>query len=360
MKVLIYLSVILLGVASCRSANEDTANGNILLSATVESTSAASASVKVDASSTTFTDGDQLGIYFVEQGLNLSPLGNQTDNHRFSYNGTSWSGSLLTNPFTGSKIIAYGYYPYDANQTDATRINYTPQADQSAGITADRYFLRGLTSNGTPITPSTDGANPTKVELTFTNCLTKLTADVALSWAATEPEITVTNVYALNQPSYAHFNLQSNTWTIPEQTKEIKMHKNADGKYECLTIPNTYSASTPLFRIEHTNGQFLYYADKSGGLVLAPNSIHTFTVSNPGLYCLTEFDFPQSGSMIKANIVTNMTESWTLSVKEGASWLSVANADEVTATANNTNLSRFGLLELSNGVYNYEVFVLQR
>ena len=100
-----------------------------------------------DGITTTFENGDQIGVYVVNDGVI-----NQS-NIPVTYNGNSWSGNLFY--FEGSDYIAY--YPYDAELGDLTTMEdlkvalsdkfTTDQSDKTSYRKAD--YLTAIQQNGT-------------------------------------------------------------------------------------------------------------------------------------------------------------------------------------------------------------------
>ncbi len=78
---------------------------------------------------TTFTEGDQIGVFAVKDGQVITDCNNVP----LTYNGTGWEGNAVYY-YTGAEYFAY--YPYDANMNDKTSVDdivkdFTPQPNQS-------------------------------------------------------------------------------------------------------------------------------------------------------------------------------------------------------------------------------------
>lgn len=77
---------------------------------------------------TTFTEGDRIGVFAVKDGRAIEDCKNVP----LIYNGTGWEGTVYY--YTGAKYFAY--YPYDASMSDKTSVEeivntFIPQSDQS-------------------------------------------------------------------------------------------------------------------------------------------------------------------------------------------------------------------------------------
>lgn len=79
---------------------------------------------------TTFTEGDQIGVFAVKDGQVITDCNNVP----LTYNGTGWEGNAVYY-YTGAEYFAY--YPYDVNMNDKTSVDdivkdFTPQSNQSS------------------------------------------------------------------------------------------------------------------------------------------------------------------------------------------------------------------------------------
>lgn len=128
------------------------------------------------ATSTTFEDGDQVGLYMVDfTGSTPTPLkttGNQADNVRYT---SDASGLLTTNPplrFTKGhtgKTDIYAYYPYNSQltQKDVNNYEFSVSESQVAGMSASDLCMASTIPTG--IQPSASA-----VELVFEHKFAKI------------------------------------------------------------------------------------------------------------------------------------------------------------------------------------------
>lgn len=102
---------------------------------------------------TTFTEGDQIGVFAVKDGRAIEAC----KNVQLTYNGRGWEGDAVYY-YTGAEYFAY--YPYDENMRDKTSVEeivaaFTPQPDQSTNenytksdlMTADGVYPSDKTLN---------------------------------------------------------------------------------------------------------------------------------------------------------------------------------------------------------------------
>lgn len=93
---------------------------------------------------TTFTEGDRIGVFAVKDGRSIEGCKNVP----LTYNGTGWEGNAVYY-YTGAKYFAY--YPYDASMSDKTSVEgivdaFTPQLDQSTNVNYTKSDL--MTADG--------------------------------------------------------------------------------------------------------------------------------------------------------------------------------------------------------------------
>lgn len=119
------------------SCNKRDAGGSNELSITLEPTfeqSAPNAS-SGKASATAFMASDQIGVYLILGGQELRAEGNVLDNHRFvvQSDGTTIKGDPSDAHYPDAKAVVemFAYYPYDAGVSDAKKVLFSVQADQS-------------------------------------------------------------------------------------------------------------------------------------------------------------------------------------------------------------------------------------
>lgn len=99
---------------------------------------------------TTFTVGDQIGVFAVKDGRAIEDCKNVP----LTYNGSGWEGNAVYY-YTGAEYFAY--YPYDASMRDKTSVEeivdaFTPQSDQSTNVNYTKSDL--MTADG--VSPSSD------------------------------------------------------------------------------------------------------------------------------------------------------------------------------------------------------------
>ena len=99
-----------------------------------------------------FTAGDQVGLYIVKGDGGLKSSNNWVDNALMTFDGTKWTCDLPSGkncyPRDGSKLSFYAYYPYDSEVTDPLNMSFSVQKDQSAGLSSS--YLMTASRKGVP------------------------------------------------------------------------------------------------------------------------------------------------------------------------------------------------------------------
>jgi len=123
--------------------------------------------MKTKAGDTSFSIGDEIGVYAVVNGQSLQSAGNFADNKRFRWNGSAFvpvdeANKILTAP--GLSINFYAYYPYSSSFNSATSSTFNVATDQSSDITSSDFMSASFI-----------GANyNTNIPLTFTHLMTTI------------------------------------------------------------------------------------------------------------------------------------------------------------------------------------------
>lgn len=114
------LAVLALGCASCSQDEETQVNQQNLVVLNVADTGLVSSESQTrtvdDGFVTTFTQGDQLGLFAVKDGLIMDEINNML----LTYNGSSWSGKPILYDESLEGVVFYAYYPYQADMTGKT------------------------------------------------------------------------------------------------------------------------------------------------------------------------------------------------------------------------------------------------
>lgn len=335
-------------------------------------------SVDDAAKTTSFTPNDEIGVYLVEFNMantaatDLLSKGNQTDNHKYTYNGTAWTAANLSNPLTWRKFNAFAYHPYSASVTDALAIKHTVRTDQSAAIAASDYLMwSGRSAEVTPVKGD-------KFSLNFTHKLTRLIVNVSLPSTYIGATVTgISEVKTLAFPVGTTLNLLTGLATAEANKGQVKMFRSQGaasdrtGRFEALVVPTTVAAYQQVVQIDYTTSTgtgTLYYYAPAGGIAFAENQIYTLTLEAKELIFLPELtpfissNAPdQTTTVVSSDLALEWNlksnDPWiTFSINGGTSFVSEIKAQKGTSpvavlvrVANNTTgQTRLGSLSLSS------------
>lgn len=124
---------------------------------------------------TTWTNGDAIGVYIVKGDVGLQSDDNWVNNMKVTYNDGVWTPEFPSGkeyfPTDGDLLHFYAYYPYNSAVTDALNINISGLTDQSTATHLSKSDLLSAStlnvSKGTPL-----------VQLNFTHLLTMVELSV--------------------------------------------------------------------------------------------------------------------------------------------------------------------------------------
>lgn len=329
-----------------------------------------------DAAKTTlFNSSDEIGLYLVEFNManaaqtDLLAKGNQTDNHKYTYNGTAWTAANLPNPLTWRKYNAFAYHPYSATTANALAIKHTVRTDQSTGIISKDYLMwSGRSAVATPVKGE-------KFSLNFTQKLTRLIINVSLPTTYNSETITgISGVKTVAFPVGTTLNLLTGTATADAAKGEVKMSRTVagtalTGTFAALVVPTTVAAYQPVVQIDYTTstgiGSLFYFAP-AGGITFAENQIYTLTLNAKELIFSKEMvPFLATNAPVQSTAVVTDDPNLTWDLKSNDAWLTFSLdggatykssitdqkgtlAIQVKADNNATGQPRLGTLTLSS------------
>ena len=231
-----------------------------------------------------FCDGDAVGIYVVnyENGApgQLLVEGNQGDNVRYTYDEANMKWMPESPVYFKDKktpVDIYGYYPYgvpesvDAYSFEVQKDQSTEAANGQLGGYEASDFLWGKAGNIAP----TSSRIPVKFQHRMAGVLVTLiegTGFEAGEYAGLDKAVLVTNTVRT-----ATINLSTGevtpTGDVPT-TGTVPYSRN--GEFRAVVVPQSVSASTPLFSI--TVGGTPYVFRKDEAFTYNAGKLHKFTI----------------------------------------------------------------------------------
>lgn len=180
-----------------------------------------------------FTAGDQVGLYIVKGDGGLKSSNNWVDNALMTFDGTKWTCDLPSGkeyyPRDGSKLSFYAYYPYNAQVADPLNMSFSVQKDQSVGLSSS--YLMTASRKGVP-----KSHNP--VQLTFSHKLAMVKVNLKDGVAAKDKAPFPANVVTLKgRQLTASLNLANDVVSTLGDATDVKMYYNETEKCWYALVP---------------------------------------------------------------------------------------------------------------------------
>jgi len=362
----ILLCFLLLLLVSCNNENEESlVKSNSEVTFTI---------LKTKAGDTSFSIGDEIGVYAVVSGQSLQSSGNFANNKRFRWNGSAFiptddANKIVTAP--GVTLDFYTYYPYNSAICSAINSNFNVSTDQSSNITySDLMIAAFKNASYNTIIPLTFKHVMSVAEITFhkgNNSVTsaKLTGRSVATQNMNIADGSYTTVSSASDISLYKASETSDAVTyralIPKQS--ISLGSQIFSFVVNGSLTRTYLANENLNLVSGSKNSYtVYLAYKitanagvggtvSGGgnynvgttcnLFATPNSGYKFSgwydgstlVSNNSTYAFT----PNSDISLTAHFAVNETyeTSYTLSVSPSSfNFVATGGSQNFTVTCN--------------------------
>lgn len=224
---------------------------------------------------TTWNNGDAIGIYIVKGSGGLQSFGNWVDNMKMTYNNGSWIPTFPSGkeyyPTDGDKLNFYAYYPYNSAVTDALNMNITGLTDQSSTANLSKSDLLSAS------TLNVEKGN-TPVQLNFSHALTMVELSVESTngaQATSNMEVTLEGC----KPDVA-FNLSTRAANAAGSVKPVTMYRVEQSGDAGYLTKYTYRALVPTQTV-YAGVQLFSFSQKQGDITRALS--HTL-LSNVALY----------------------------------------------------------------------------
>lgn len=235
--------------------------------------------------SSTWEEGDQIGVYAVEHGEQLAASGNYIHNVKLTYSSGSWmAAETMAWPADGTKLDFYAYYPYDAEATDPTAITFNVASDQNASTGRKPNYNRSNLLMAKTDNAGWGYARGNTVYLGFKHAL----AMVQIKTGANVSHIKVVRLNGCVTETTLDLSTQTTTASSSARPQQVTMYAcpndgGASGTfaYRALVPVQTIDAGTAMFRFE-SGGSFFYQSPKLANAVpLEAGMAETFDFSLP-------------------------------------------------------------------------------
>ena len=208
-----------------------------------------------------FENGDQVGIFVVDN-VNGTPgtlnaTGNHASNVKFTYSstGNTWSptvGSEIYWNDSKTKIDIYSYYPYSNSVGSVTEYSFSVNSDQSSG--SNYYKSDFLWAKAANVTAQTSPVN-----LYFGHRLSKvvLTTTVGDGFTSEEYNSTTKSMQLLGTKLSSTINLSTGIATATGSTGTITPI-NSGNTYSAIVVPQTLDPGTTFIKMTVNGVEYSY------------------------------------------------------------------------------------------------------
>lgn len=218
---------------------------------------------------TKFDTNDEIGVYMTAKDTPLQIGGNELNNEKFSYNGSSWTAARKVYWDNGMHDV-YAYYPYVSKVNDTEDYNFDLPLDQSSAkgfSSADFVWAcaKGVSASSSP------------VRLTFSHRMSKAIIKLEKS-ADYEGEIPADcKVSVLSTATKASVDLSSGgvSKTADSATATIVAKKVSNTEYHAIVVPQNIESRRPLIEVETQGVSYLM----EGKLSFKQGYSHTIIVT---------------------------------------------------------------------------------
>lgn len=238
----------------------------------------------------TFSNGDAIGVYIVKGSGGLQSSGNWVDNMKMTYNNGNWTYTFPSGkgyyPVDGDKLNFYAYYPYKTNVPDALNMSIVGITDQSTAVNLSKSDVLHASRLNV-------GKSSNPVQLTFSHAMAmvELKVNSGAAGATMSSQVTVTTEVCIPDAS---FNLSTGAASATGGSKSVKMYRveqpgDADYyvnyTYRVLVPTQTVPATSELFRFSQTQGTITRTLSHKpvSGVALWPGQVKPYEITLQGV-----------------------------------------------------------------------------
>lgn len=221
------------------------------------------------ATETNFENTDEVGVYVTAADEVLQIGGNEVNNEKFTYNGSSWTSKRRVYWNNGQHNV-YAYYPYTKTVNDVENYSFELQADQSTaeGFTKSDFLWAGKKG----VT-----ASATAVSMTFAHKMSCVVVKLQKGENYTGDIPIDTEVFIHSTVTKASIDLSTGDAGKDDYagTSSVKALKKSATEYTAIVVPQNITTRRPL--VEVITGGVSYLME--GKISLKPGMRHTITVT---------------------------------------------------------------------------------
>ena len=227
------------------------------------------------ATDTNFENKDCIGVYVTAAGETLQIGGNEVNNEKFTFNGSSWTSARKVY-WNNGKHDVYAYYPYAKSVNDIEDYTFMVQADQNAAADADG--MTGYEKSDFLWAGVKDvAASSSPVKMQFAHKMSNVLIQLEKGEGYTGAIPTSTEVYVHSTVTTASIDLSTGDVSKNDYagTGSIKCRQLTATTYTACVVPQNIATRRPLVEVISNGVSYLM----EGKISLKPGMRHTITVT---------------------------------------------------------------------------------
>jgi hypothetical protein len=223
---------------------------------------------------TNFEVNDAIGVYMTLADSDLQLGGNEMNNEKFIYDGSTWNATRKMYWNEGLHNV-YAYYPYVGTVNDIEDFTFTVALDQNSPASADK--LGGYESSDFlwASTPGVEGSED-PVTLTFSHRMSKVLVKLTKSEDYEGDIPSDVEVYIHNTVPVASISLSTGdvSKNIYASAETIKTRKLTNSEYTACLVPQNIETRRPLVEVVTSGVSYLM----EGKISLKQGYMHTIVI----------------------------------------------------------------------------------
>lgn len=221
------------------------------------------------ATDTAFENTDEIGVYVTASDSKLQLGGNEVNNEKFVFNGTSWTSPRKVYWNEGMHNV-YAYYPYTKTVNDVEDFQFSVQTDQSTaeGYTKSDFLWASV---------SDIAASNSAVKMQFAHKLSCVNVILEKGESYQGEIPTNTEVYLYSTVPSALVSLSTGDVCKDSygSMASIRCFQESATKYKAIVVPQNLLSRRPLVEVVMGNVSYLM----EGTISYKPGMRHTLTVT---------------------------------------------------------------------------------
>lgn len=216
-------------------------------------------------------NGDKIGIYIVKSGGVLQASGNYADNVEFTYNGGTWTTTTPQYyPNDGDHLSFYAYYPYDAGMSNPNAYTFNVPIDQVSNN--GEYYKKNdfLWAKRDNVSKSNNA-----IALPFSHAL------AMIEIAITDNVLYAPSVNLLEAVTDCTINLANQSITAGSSKNTIQMWRRLDVLYTTYFRWALVPPQTMDIRFVWAKGNDYYTVTPATNVTLTSGSVKKYSTTQP-------------------------------------------------------------------------------